>query len=105
MIDGSSLAYYAARQTLMVIAAIASVVAVVVGVAAFLIGRATAADASPPLSLDKARAVVAGAGVNVGTIFPDGQGNRYLIKRVDARTRRTNVFQVEIEIKPLPRAQ
>lgn len=58
-----------------------------------------AAELSPPLSLDRAKAVIAMRG-GVGTIFADGD-NRYLISRIESRGLRNNVFSVEIEIVPL----
>jgi hypothetical protein len=64
--------------------------------------RADAADISPPLTLDRAKAVIAARG-GVGSIFADGD-NRYMVSRIESRgTPRRNVFSVEIEITPLAR--
>lgn len=75
------------------------------GVALAISSSANASDLPPPLSLAHARAVVAATGVNVGKVFLDGAGNRYVIKRVKARSSRPGVFQVEVETAPLPRME
>ena len=64
--------------------------------------QARAADLSPTLSIERAKAIIAMRG-GVGTIFADGD-NRYLISRIESLgTPRRNVFAVEIEITPLPK--
>jgi hypothetical protein len=64
--------------------------------------HADATDLSPPLSLDRAKAVIAMRG-GVGTIFADGD-NRYLISRIESRgSPKKDVFIVEIEITPQPK--
>jgi hypothetical protein len=63
-----------------------------------------AADRSPPLSLERARDLVAAMGLNAGKIFADDE-NRYLVSRVEGRSPRPNVFLIEVEITPLPKYQ
>lgn len=63
---------------------------------------AWAADRPLSLSLDAARGLLAASGVNPGTIFPIGP-QRYQIMRVEGRSKRPNVFDVEIEVRPMPK--
>ena len=67
-----------------------------------------AAEKSPPLSLAQARMLLAIAGVSVGKIFADDPSshspNRYALTRLDSKLKKPNVFSVEIEITPLPKA-
>ena len=69
---------------------------------------ALAADRSPPLSLAQARMLLAIAGVSVGKVFADNpraaSPNRYALTRLESKQKKPNVFTVEIEITPLPKA-
>lgn len=69
---------------------------------------AWAAEKSAPLTLAQARALLAAAGVSVGKVFADDPSasspNRYALTRLESRQKRPNVFSVEIEITPLPKA-
>lgn len=80
-------------------------VAIALAFLCFVVGQALARDLPPPLSLAKARAVVAATGVNVGKVFLDGEGNRYLIRRVNAKAKHPGTFQVEVQTVPLPRME
>ena len=67
-----------------------------------------AAEKSTPLSLDQARTLLALAGVTVGKVFCEDPScvntNRYALSRLDSKQKRPNVFSIEIEITPLPKA-
>lgn len=58
-----------------------------------------AVGSEPRLSLEAARAVVARAGVNVGTVFTDGQ-SRFVVSSVTSRSPRSNVFEVTVTVRP-----
>lgn len=71
--------------------------------AAILASTPAHADQSDSLALRAANAALSEAGGFVGKVFAVGE-NRYVIRRsqVVRRTRR-NVFEVEIEVTPLPK--
>ena len=68
-----------------------------------LIGRANAEEMSPSLTLELARQVFESR-AHPGTIFAVGD-SRYMIRRLNSKSRRPDVFQVEIEIKPMPKVK
>lgn len=68
-----------------------------------------AADLSNPLSLERARALVAAMGFNVGRQFCTGgiqcagDDDRYMLSRIESHAKGRNVFVIEVEITPLPK--
>lgn len=70
---------------------------------------AFAAERSPSLTLAQARALLAAAGVSVGKVFADDprahSPNRYALTRLESKQKKPNVFDVEIEITPLPKVE
>lgn len=63
---------------------------------------ATAAYSSgPQLRLETARSIVAKAGVNVGTVFMDAEGNRFRISNVRSSSPTINTFVVVVKVSPL----
>jgi hypothetical protein len=91
------------RSIFRLVVFVAMIIGLIVGVASFFIGRAIAEEMSPPLTIEVARQVFE-ARAHPGTIFAVG-ANRYLIKRLSSKSRREGLFQVEIEIKPMPKVQ
>lgn len=65
---------------------------------ALIAAAPNATGQSQYLSLETARAVVARTGVNVGTVFADGE-RRYLITSVNSRSPRPNVFEVTVAVR------
>jgi hypothetical protein len=65
---------------------------------------AFAAEQSASISVEQARSLVAGVGVNSGTVFRLGDG-RYAISKVEISSHRKNTFSIELEIKPMPKSE
>lgn len=68
-----------------------------------------AVEWSDSLSLAQARALLSATGINTGKVFVDDPSspspNRYVLTKLISRQIRPNVFSIEIEVTPLPRAR
>lgn len=60
-----------------------------------------AAESAQTLSLVTARGLVARSGVNVGTVFTDEAGRRFLIAQVRSSSPSSNTFVVTVRVRPL----
>lgn len=68
----------------------------------FAASMAAAQSSEPRLGLDVARSIVARTGVNVGTVFADEAGRRFMIADVRSASPAANTFTITVRVRPLP---